>query len=220
MLYGGGNHWSGLIGVIFVLVAIGLILGLVLTGSELANPLEGLSQYERNRVENRHLAQQNEIDLQQYAILKEAETQAQLQRIAEELNHLQLAHQQERDLARRAREQELRIAQEREALKLQLLRVAGFAAIVVAGLSLLTLSAGAAVRLARAHTAPARRPADVWTPERRRQAVAAARQREREERAWAQQQEEEEARMRFSKLLRAVAHSERPGFEDLLSLPT
>lgn len=218
-MYGGGNYWSGLVGVIFVLVAIGLILGLVLTGSELVNPFEGLSQYEQNRVENRRLAQQSEIDLQQYAILKEAETQAQLQRIAAEIDHLQLTYQQERDLARQAREQELRIAQEREALKLQLLRVAGFTAIAVAGLCLLTLSAGAAVRLARVRPAPARR-AEVWTPERRRQAIAAARQREREERAWARQREEEEARMRFSELLRTVAHSERPGFEDLLSLPT
>jgi hypothetical protein len=203
MYYGNGNIAAAFRGIILTLFAIGLVVGLALTGSDLINPIRSIANYQRDQVETQRLAEQNRIDLQHYAAQVAAQTQAELQRLTDEGAYRRQAYRQTLEQARLAAEQERQAAQEREALKLHLLRLAGYTAILVTALSLLALSIGAAVRIAKTRPAPARPTADVWTPERRRQAVAAAKQREREQRAWALRQQELATERRFYDLFQA-----------------
>ncbi|MBN1954656.1 MAG: hypothetical protein JW900_06350 [Anaerolineae bacterium] len=233
MIFGTGNQAFSLKGVILVLVGVGLALGLALMDSDLVNPLESMAQYERERVENQRAAERSEIDIQHYAALQEAQTQAELQRIADETAYLQQLHQEELERARLAHEQELQAAWERERVKQQVLQFAAYTAITVGGLCMLALGIGRAVYIARLRSvsvpvsvrvpAQAAADAEVWTPEQKRQAREAARQREREERAWALQ--ELAMARRHSELFQGAVQPERARpqselFENLLSLTT
>jgi flagellar motility protein MotE (MotC chaperone) len=173
-------------GIILTLVGIGLVLGLALIGSDLINPITSVAEFQRAQVETRRAAQQNEIDLRQYATLQEARTQAEMTKLQEENRYLQQTHdeelrrsEEERQYLQAVHEQALQNGQAQTALGLQLLRDAGYIAIPVVALSLLALSIGLSVRMAKRHLASATMSTDVWTPERKRQAIAAARWRER-----------------------------------------
>jgi uncharacterized membrane protein YccC len=173
---------KALVGIIVILVGIGLLLGLGLVDSDLVNPISSISDYQRAGVETQRAAQQNEIDLRQYEAVQEARTQAEIQKLEEEVQYLQQLHEQELENSQRAHEQKMRQNQEWIALEQQLLRLAGRAAIVVFGLYLLSLSIGFSVHFAKRRPMYAEADADVWTPERKRQAIKAARWRERERR--------------------------------------
>lgn len=203
MFYGSGDPAAGLRSIVLILVAIGLVLGLALIGSDLINPIRSISQYQRDQVETQRQSRQNEIDLEQYEVRAVAEAQAMIQRLSDETAYRWQSYQQELEQARLAAEQARQAARERDALRLHLLRIAAYAAIAVAGLSLLALAIGWAVRIARTQPTSARSVADEWTPERRRQAVALARQREREYRAWVLHQDELTVERRLYDLFQA-----------------
>ncbi len=180
---------KALAGIIVLLVGIGLLLGLALTDSDLVNPIKSVAEFQRDQTETQRIAQENEITLQQYKVLQEARTQAEVERLEEEIRYQRQLHEQElRRLEeetqhqRRMHEQALRDAQKRAALERQLLQLGGYVAIAVLGLALLSLSIGFSVHLAGRRPAHAGTSADVWTPERKRQAIEAARWRERRQR--------------------------------------
>ena len=171
---------KGLLGIIAFLVACGLALGLTLGDADLANPITSSAESRRAEVETQRLAQQNDIDLQQYKVLQEAHTQAETARLEEETRHLQQIHEQELQHLQQIHEQELRQIQEQAALKSQLLQLAGYAVIVVLGLSLLAIVTGFSVYIVKQISASVAKRAGAWDPERKWRMIQAARQRERE----------------------------------------
>lgn len=171
---------KGLLGITAFLVACGLALGLTLGNVDLANPITSSSESRRAEVETQRLAQQNDIDLQQYKVLQEAHTQAEMARLEEETRHLQQIHEQETQHLQQVREQEIRQIQEQAALKSQLLQLAGYTVIVILGLSFLAIGAGLSVYIVKQISAPVTKRADAWNPERKWRMIQAARQRERE----------------------------------------
>lgn len=156
-------------GIVLALVIIGLVLGLALGSSELVNPFSSLSEYQRAQVETQQVTRQNEA-------LQDARAQAEAQKLQDEIQYLQQAHEQELERLQLAYEQERQQDQEQAALEQQLFQLAGQTFVVVLGLCLLSFSVGGSVYVARMR--PAR--IDVWTPKRKRQAIKAARQHERE----------------------------------------
>lgn len=205
---------KALLWIVVILVGIGLCWGLTLDDCDLVNPLSSMSEYQRAQVETQQIAQQNEVDLRQYEALQEAHTQAEVERLQEELRYLQQAH--EEDLRRReeetrylqqVHEQELQKARERDAWELQLLQLAGYTATAVLGFSLLSFSISFSVYVARRRPAPAVTSADVWTPERKRQAIEAARRQEREERKVALRQQKFDLQERLRELYSATVGS-------------
>ncbi len=171
---------KGLLGITAFLVACGLALGLTLGNVDLANPITSLSEARRAEVETQRLAQQNDIDLQQYAVLQAAHTQAEMARLEEETRHLQQIHEQELRHLQQVREQEIRQIQEQAALKSQLLQLAGYTVIVVLGLSFLAIVAGLSAYIVKQISAPVTKRSEAWNPERKWRMIQAARQRERE----------------------------------------
>jgi hypothetical protein len=185
--------------VILTLIGLGLVLGLVLIGSELVNPLDSLSKFQDAQVERQRIQQQGEIDLRQYEALQEANTQAEIARKQEEVRHQRQLHEEEAQHQKEIHEQELQqseeetryrqqlhnqelqSAQARAALGLQLLRDVGYGGIVVGALVLFVLSIGLGARVAKRRSKAAS-SANVWTPERKRRGIEAARRREREQR--------------------------------------
>jgi len=160
---------KGLLGITAFLVACGLALGLTLGNVDLANPITSSFESRRAEVETQRVAQQNDIDLQQYEVLQAAHIQAEVARLEEETRHLQ-----------QVREQEIRQIQEQTALKSQLLQLIGYAVIAVLGLSFLAIDIGLSVYTTKRISASVTKRATVWNPERKWKAVQAARQRERE----------------------------------------
>jgi len=181
------NQSSGTIGAILILLGSGLALGLALTKSDLANPIKGVADFRRAEVETERVARQNEIDLRQYGVLQEARTQAEIEKLQEEIRYLEQTH--EAELQRRedeafyqrqAHEQELRYSQARESLEMHLLGCSVYASIVALVFVLVSLGIGCSVYIARKISTRARINVDVWTHERKRLAIRAARWRERE----------------------------------------
>jgi hypothetical protein len=183
--------------IILTLIGIGLLLGLVLIGSDFARPLNSLREFLDAQVE-RHLAiQQGEIDLRQHETLQEANTEAEIAQKQEEIRHQKQLHEEEAQHQELIHEQELQQseaetrylqqlhdqklqqAQEQAALGLELTQVAGYSGIAVAGLVFSALGIGLSVRVARRRQVKVAR--DVWTQRRKSQAIEAARQREREQ---------------------------------------
>ena len=74
------SPFGGLVKVILALVLIGLIMGLVLTGSDLTNFITNSAKAEAIRVQTDLDAQQKQIDLENYATIQKAETQAKEER--------------------------------------------------------------------------------------------------------------------------------------------
>ena len=187
MRYQSANQTSGTKGIILTLIGIGLVLGLALIKSDLANPIKAVADFRRAEVETNRVAQQDEVDLRQYEALQEARTQAEIEELREELQHLQQTHEEElrrseedTQYLQRVHEQELQHTQELAALKVRLFRLLGYTGIAVIGVALLSLSVGFSVRIARRRPAVVGTSAEEWTPERKHQAIEDARQRERE----------------------------------------
>ena len=171
---------KGLLGIIAFLVACGLALGLTLGDADLANPITSSAESRRAEVETQRLAQQNDIDLQQYKVLQEAHTQAETARLEEETRHLQQIHEQELQHLQQIHEQELRQIQEQATLKSQLLQLAGYAVIAVLGLSLLAIVTGFSVYIVKQISASVAKRAAALDTKRKWRMIQAARQRERE----------------------------------------
>ena len=72
--------FGGLAKVVIVLVLLGLLMGLVLTGSDLTNFITNSAKAEAIRVQTDLDAQQKQIDLENYATIQKAETQAKEER--------------------------------------------------------------------------------------------------------------------------------------------
>jgi len=87
------------------------------------------AEAERYRVETEKIAKQNAVDSEQYRILHEAQTQAEVQRMEEEIVQ-----------AKRLNEEKLRQAQAWATLKLRLVSIAGYILIPSVGLSMIVLS--------------------------------------------------------------------------------
>jgi len=62
-----------------IVLMIGVVVGMILTNSELANPFSAKIQYERGQIENAQLKTQTQIDIEQYRKKTEAETNAYIQ---------------------------------------------------------------------------------------------------------------------------------------------
>lgn len=154
-MYGGvsGQNW---LGPMMVLIICGLVVGLALVSSDLINPITNWAEAQRYQSETQRIDEQNAVDIKQYESLREAQTQAEIQRLNEEIAQQAQLHQaelqrlsEEMQQQKRMNEEEIRQAQEMAALKL---RLANTAAIVVAsgvGLSLIILSLGITRRLWR-----------------------------------------------------------------------
>ncbi len=147
---------------LLVLLFFGLLAGLVLSGSDIANPITRLAEAERIREETDQLIRQNEIDREYYQSLRDAQAKADAERLGAETLHLQ-----------RMNAQELQHVQERHAFKLQLFQLVSYSA----ALSLVLLIAGISVHIAKR---PAR--ANVGSHEHWRQVRLALQKREQEQR--------------------------------------
>ncbi len=148
--------------IILMLLVFGMLCGLLFAATDLANPMTNGAEARRDNIETDYLAQKNGIDLEQYRILKEAETQAELKRLDDEAQHRQQLY-----------AQELQFSRVWSGLKLELLRFSGY----VLCLSLLAISIGVGVRIARQPNL-ARARAEIE----KRAAIAKARGREEERR--------------------------------------
>ena len=76
--------FGGLAKVVLALVTIGLLMGLVLTGSDLTNFITNSAKADAIRLQTNLDAQQKQIDLENYATIQKAETQAEEERISAE----------------------------------------------------------------------------------------------------------------------------------------
>ncbi len=142
--------------VILVLVVVGLVTGLALSNSDLINPYRNQAEAERIRQEAAIQARRDAIDLQTYQREQELRLQALEQQQADERAYRQA----------------------RQAVELFLLRIAGTALVMTAGLALLILAIALAFRLiAQARHIWAQSSAEVQTL--REQVVRLARENER-----------------------------------------
>jgi len=157
-MYGGvsGQNW---LGPMMVLVICGLVVGLALVGSDLINPISNWAEAQRYQSETRRIDEQNAVDANQYAVLREAQTQAEIQRLNEEIAQQDQLHQaelqrlnEEMEQQKRMNEEEIRQAQEMAALKLKLANIATIIIALSIGVSLIILSLGITRRLWRKPT--------------------------------------------------------------------
>ena len=81
--------FSGLAKVIMTLVLLGLLMGLVLTGSDLTNFITNSAKAEAIRLQTDLDAQQKQIDLENYATIQKAKAQAEQERILAETSALE-----------------------------------------------------------------------------------------------------------------------------------
>jgi TolA-binding protein len=137
-----------------VLIICGLVVGLALVGSDLINPISNWAEAQRYQSETQRIDEQNTVDVKQYEALREAETQAEIRRLNEQIVHQEQLHQAEMQQLneemlhkQQMHEEELRQAREMAALKLRLLNTAGIILAVSIGISLIILSLGAIKRL-------------------------------------------------------------------------
>ncbi len=159
----GGTSGQGWLGIAIFLVICGLIIGLALVGSDLINPISNWAEAQRYQSETQRIDEQNAVDVTQYEVLREAQTQAEIRRLNEGMAQQAQLHQaelqrlnEEMQQQKRKNEEEIRQAQEMAALKL---RLANIVAIIVAssvGLSLIILSLGVTRRLWRNPPPPPR----------------------------------------------------------------
>ncbi|HET90175.1 MAG TPA: hypothetical protein ENN99_05485 [Chloroflexi bacterium] len=173
---------SKVVGVILALVGIGVLLALGWSDSDLVHPISSIAEYQRDQLEMEREAQENAVDLRQYEILQAAQTQIEIQKLEEDARYREQRHEQDLKNRQEAHQQQMEHEQEQAALEQQLLRWGAWAAIVAGGLSMLALSVGISIRIARPRLVSVRAATDEWTPERKRRAIAAARRRERRHR--------------------------------------
>lgn len=154
-MYGGASG-KGWLGIVAFLVGCGLLIGLALTKSDLVNPITSWSESQRYRVETQRLAEQDAVDIEQYKILLEAQTQAEVLRLNEEIEQQERLHLAEiqrlneaMQQTQRMHEEEIRQAQEMAAAKLNLLNIAVIIVASSIGASSVILSLGVTRRLWR-----------------------------------------------------------------------
>jgi TolA-binding protein len=145
----GGTSGQGWLGLAVFLVICGLVIGLALIGSDLINPISSWAESERYHAETQRIIEQDSVDLEQYKKQREAETQAEIQRLNGDL--AQQARLYEVEIQRlneemlqkqQMHEEETRQAREMAALKLSLLNTAEIIIAVSIGISLIILSLG------------------------------------------------------------------------------
>jgi Na+/glutamate symporter len=83
------SPFGGLVKVILALVLIGLIMGLVLTGSDLTNFITNSAKAEAMKSQNEFEEKKNAIDLEKYESTQKAEAQAEEERILAETDALE-----------------------------------------------------------------------------------------------------------------------------------
>lgn len=115
-----------------VLLVVGVISGLTVSGSELVNPFSGVAQLERDKVEVKYLDQQRQIDMDYYAQSKQIELEA-----------LSKKYQQERDIANERHQREMEQMERREQIVNAMLPI--IAGVIL--LAVLIVSGGLAYRL-------------------------------------------------------------------------
>jgi len=135
--------------IIMILIVVGFLLGLALTGSDFVNPFSSIARLLREQLEMQQLDQQNAIDLQQYETLENARTQAAVYKLEDDTQYQRQSHAQALEQSQQAFEREQRQAQKLASLELKLRQAGGFAAIGVIGILLIVFSIGLSVRIAR-----------------------------------------------------------------------
>jgi TolA-binding protein len=157
-MYGGvsGQNW---LGPMMLLVICGLVVGLALVGSDLINPISSWAETQRYQSETQRIDEQNAVDVTQYEVLREAQTQAEIRRLNEEIAQQEQLYQaelqrlsEERQQQKRMNEEEIRQAQKMAALKLKLVNIATIIVASSVGVSLIILSFGVTRRLWRKPT--------------------------------------------------------------------
>ena len=151
-MYGGvsGQNWFR---PMMLLVICGLAIGLALVGSDLINPISNWAAAQRYQSETQRIDEQNAVDIKQYELVREAQTQTEIRRLNEQIVQQGQLHQaemqrlnEERLQKQQIHEEELRQAREMAELKLSLLNTAGIILAVSIGISLIILSLGAIKR--------------------------------------------------------------------------
>jgi len=104
------SPFAGLVGVVVVLVVIGSVLGLAISGTDLPNFITRPAEVERIRSETQIEADKGKIDVQNYGKIEEARTQAEVQRIQAEAENYRLQLDQDREIQRQRSEMELELA--------------------------------------------------------------------------------------------------------------
>jgi hypothetical protein len=139
-----------------LLVICGLVIGLALVGSDLINPISRWAESQRYQAETQRIAEQNAVDIKQYELMREAQTQVEIQRLNSELAQQEQMHQaelqklnEEAQQQKRLHEEEIRQAQEMAALQRSLINAAGIILTASIGMSLIVLSVGVTRRLWR-----------------------------------------------------------------------
>lgn len=152
-MYGGASG-QGWLGVVVFLVICGLVIGLALSKSDLANPITSLAESDRYRTETRQLAEKDAVDATEYQKLSEAQTQAEIRRLNEELVQQERVHQAEiqrfnaeRQQQAQLHQEEMRQAQAWAALKMRLVEISVIVLAASLGLSFVVVSVGVSKRL-------------------------------------------------------------------------
>lgn len=155
-MYGGasGQGWLGLAA---FLVVCGLVIGLALISSDLVNPITSWAESQRYQVETQQLNERDAIDTAQYKAISEAQTQAEILKLREEVAHQEQVHQAElqRLYAEQVQQEQLQQEQARQAkawaaLKLRLVEMSTIILLSGFAISLVVLSIGYSRQLGRA----------------------------------------------------------------------
>jgi len=154
-MYGGASG-KGWLGIAVFLVGCGLFIGLALIRSDLINPISSWAESQRYQAETQRIAEQNAVDVEQYELMREAQTQAEIQRLNRELAQQEQLFQaelqrlnEEVQQQKRLHEEEIRQAQRMAALQRSLINTAGIIFTASIGISLIILSVGVTRRLWR-----------------------------------------------------------------------
>jgi len=149
----GGTSGQGWLGLAVFLVVCGLIIGLALVGSDLINPITRWAESRRYQTETQRITEESAVDIEQYKILQEAQTQIEIRRLNEQIAQQERLYQAEIQRlnaeilqTQQRHEEELRQAREMAALKLNLLNTGGLILAGSVGISLIILSLGAVKR--------------------------------------------------------------------------
>lgn len=147
-MYGGASG-KGWLGIVAFLVGCGLLIGLALNKSDLVNPITSWSESQRYQIETQRIAEQDAADIEQYKVLLEARTQAEILRLNEEIAQQERLHRaeiqrldEEMQQTQKLHEEEIRQTQRIAAVKLNLLNTAGIIGASSIGVSLIILSLG------------------------------------------------------------------------------
>jgi hypothetical protein len=190
MINNNSSPFNGLVPVILVLVLIGGIAALALSGSDLTNFITNSAKAKGLTQQLEVQAQKDAIDLSNYKALQDSQAQAQAAKTLAEAEAYQRSLEQQAQFQLQQNQRALDFQRQEDLLKLEASRFTRMALPVAGALAVLVLSLGGAVclvQIGRSRVMSSRGAAktgDVWQDNAwKRNQIALARQQERLERS-------------------------------------